>query len=254
MKKCFAVAWVSLMSLGTASIAAAASSIDLDSDGWVKLAEGVYQREDVDGSVTRLGFDAGGAQYDRTLLENEIRALEDKIAFDGKNAGTAAELAELKRALAGIPVVDPVAKSSPGAQIMSSQSGVLCGFITYSFDSHLSVGKVGATATARTAYGPDAIGPSPIASGITQYAQAKVSPAGETAITVTKSLSTDANWMAPATADWVKANSANYPVGTSSCTAYTQSYISMSASNGCTPSSGGYASMTKNYTSCVTTP
>lgn len=253
-KKCIAAACVTLLSFGAASVAMAANSIDLEAEGWVKLTEGVYQREDADGNVTRLGFGAGGAQYDRKVLEKEIRALEDKIAFGDASPDAEAELAEHKRALAGIPVVSRTAKASSGPQIMSSQSGVLCGLRGYSFDSHFVVGKTGATAVARTGLGSDDLGPSPPITGITQYARGIVTPTGGTPIVTTNMLSDSSTVGVSAIANWLKDDAPNSAVVAANCSGSTRSYISLNISGVCTVSTGGYASMDKTYSTCVTTP
>ena len=236
-----------------ASTALASGPIDLDPAGWVPLAEGVYQREDADGTVTRLAFDAGGARYDRSVLEQEIGRLSS--AASRSDVGAEAELAELNAALAGIPAVGPTHRTgTPPVSITSSQTGALCGHWAYAFDSHLSVGRIGATVTARTGVGSDLFGPPPPVSSATQYARAVLTPAGGTAITTTHTLPDLSTWMAPSTSDWIADDAANSPLTPSSCTASTFSYISVTAGTTCTPSSGGYASMTKNYTTCVTTP
>lgn len=236
-----------------ASSAMASGPIDLESGGWVQLAEGVYQREEPDGTITRMGFDAGGASYDRHVLEEQIAALAGEASRNG--ADVEEELAELEAALAGIPVVDLAQrKSAPAAEIQSSQTGILCGHWAYAFDSHLSVGKIGATATARTGVGSDGVDPPLSVSSATQYARAVLTPSGGTAITTTNTLPNLSTWMAPATSDWIQTNAADSPLTSSSCTASTFSYVSVTAGTSCTPSSGGYASMTKNYATCVTTP
>lgn len=242
-----------LASLAAAS-GATAGRIDLESGGWVRLAEGVYQREDADGTVTRLGFDAGGALYDRQVLEKEIADLTARIAWNGADAGLEARLADLETALAGIPVVDPMERK-PSAGIMSSQTGVLCGYWAYGFDSHLVVGKTGATVTARTGVGSDTLGTAPFVTSATQHASATLTPSagGGSPIATIQSLPNLSTWMAPSTSDWVKNDAANNPVTASSCTADTLSYVSITAGS-CSPSSGGYASMTKNYPTCVTAP
>lgn len=247
------IATCAIVASFVASSAMASGPIDLESGGWIPLAEGVYQREDPDGTVTRVGFDAGGASYDRHVLEEKISVLSGEASRNG--ADVEAELAELEAALAGIPVVDLTQrKSAPSAEIQSSQTGVLCGHWAYAFDSHLSVGKIGATVTARTGVGSDDLGPPLSISSATQYARAVLTPSGGTAITTTNTLPDLSTWMAPSTSDWIKINAANYPLTSSSCTASTFSYVSVTAGTTCTPSSGGYASMTKNYATCVTAP
>lgn len=252
--KTYIVACAAWVSFAAASGAMASGPIDLESGGWTRLSEGVYQREDSDGAVTRMGFGAGGALYDRYALEKEIEALSDKASWKDIN-DVETEIAELKAALAGIPIIDLAeAKRAPSIGITSSQTGALCGHWAYAFDSHLSVGKIGATVTARTGVGSDDLGPPLSVSSATQYARAILTPSGGTAITTANTLPDLSTWMPAATSDWVKNDGANYLVTSSSCTASTFSYVSVTAGTSCTPSSGGYASMTKSYATCVTTP
>lgn len=248
------VACATWVSFAAASSAMASNPIDLETGGWIRLSEGVYQREDPDGTITRMGFGAGGALYDRYTLEKEIEALSNEAAW--KEAGSVdSEIAELKAALAGIPAVGLAeAKHASPIGIASSQTGALCGHWAYAFDSHLSVGKIGATVTARTGVGSDDVGPPLSVSSATQYARAIVTPSGGTAITTSTTLPDLSTWMSAATSDWVKNDGANSLVTSSSCTASTFSYVSVTAGTSCNPSSGGYASMTKSYATCVTTP
>ncbi len=255
MKKCIAKIGAALVFLAAVPAAIASGPIDFESGEWIRLAEGVYQREAPDGTTIRMGFDAGGARYDRQVLERDIEVLSNQQPWDEATVGAEARLAELKTALAGIPVVDFAnGKRTPPAGIMSSQTGTLCGRWPYAFDSHLFVGKLGATVTARTGVGLDPLSPPLVPSSATQYAYAELTPSVGSNITTANTRSDLSTWMAPATSDWVKGDASSSPVASTSCSANTLSYISINAGPTCTPGGGGYVSMTKVYPSCVTTP
>ena len=44
-------------------------------DAWQRIAPGVYQRTEVDGSTTRMAYGDDGAKYDRAMLEARVREL-----------------------------------------------------------------------------------------------------------------------------------------------------------------------------------
>ena len=184
----------------------------LSSDGTVKIAQGVYQRTEPDGSVTRMAYGAAGAQYDRNELKGRIAKLNSDAAIGAGPGDKEKTLAQLQEALAGIPSTKPFSPTP-----LAAQPGTLCGSFNYGLDSHFVVGIDGATTVARAIINPDAFGPPATYTSIYGYASATLSPSGYPSRTVTRS-STNGNPLT-AMADWnIGYVSTPAPLGTSACT------------------------------------
>ena len=230
------------------------AEVDFSSDNWIAVADGVFEQTDADGTVTRVAHGLGGARYDRQMLEAEIEEFLSERSARDLTADEHDHLMALETALDGIPVASGPQPKSGGPQINVSQYNLLCGgSVAANLDTHLVVGRLGATAVARGVVSYDGFGPPlPPPTGGTLYSQAKITPVGAPVVTVTKTVPFGGVWQT-AIADYRAEGWTNgSQLGSSGCTAYTYSYTSFSGP-GCV-AGNNFASLTKNYATCVTTP
>jgi hypothetical protein len=228
----------------------AANDLSTRNDGFTKIAEGVYEKIDADGNITRMAYGDAGADFDRENINNRIAAIEQKSRPGSPSQDEVNELANLQEALAGLPSEQtgvPSEKAMPISPQVSVRN-TFCSSWFSDLDTQLVVGSVAASAIARAGLEPDAVGPVLQYGNLTVYTSATITPSGGASpITVThSSTSTQA---LTALADSNLGYAAG-PIGPSGCTASTYSYLS--ASNTACPLR--FVSQTKSYTSCVTTP
>jgi hypothetical protein len=216
----------------------------LDLSSWHKVATGVYDSVQADGSTVRISFGAAGAEYDRAFLnQSATNALSAAATTTDVNEANALldEADSYARAASKIPM-----ESKATVVPLVTQSGSLCsGAYNYYFDSNLGVGLLGATAVARARVMPEQFVPPPPPTSSSVYNSATVTPVVGSAVTSTGT-GTYSTIVPNAVADWSAA--ANMiPIGTGSCTASTFSSISLSG-GACT--SPAYVSLSKSYSSC----
>ena len=219
-----------------------ASTAAQASENWKQLSHGVYQTTEADGTVTTMSYGADGADYDRLKLQRAADELRSRVNSADASADDAKILADTLQALAGIP------KNASGhITPKTSTSGTVCGY-PYAFDSHLVVGKVGATAVARAAVLPQNFAPLPptVLSSAT-YATASIN--NGTTSTGTNSLPANSQGHILVAQAAFTQDTMGYPL---SCTASTFSYVQATSSS-CT-GSAGYVSQSKSYPSCTSTP
>lgn len=217
-------------------------------DGWTEVTKGVFQKTEMDGSITTMAYGAEGAAYDRARLQQIVDDLRMKISDGNSTADDARALGDSLNAMDGIPAWITTNVNAGKVTPKASISSTVCGY-PYQFDSHLVVGAVGATAVARAGvfYQQFAPLPPPLTSSFT-YTSATVTPYRGTPITRTNSLSSSQGTPLVIEADYLPAYSSYAP----SCTASTFSYIQVTARN-CS-GSAGYVSQSRNYSTCVSTP
>jgi hypothetical protein len=117
---------------------------------WIEVATNVFQATESDGSITRMAFGDEGKAYDVAVIADEIRQLDRRISANGTAAlQDKKSQNELEQALAGMS--DDSFELGPRPLV--TDGGVLCGEFPFELDSHFAVGKVGATAVARVAFG-----------------------------------------------------------------------------------------------------
>ena len=239
-----------------AGLAGTSHAQDFASGNWVAVADGVWEQTSADGTVTRVAHGQAGANHDRQVLEAEIDGFLAERAMRELTADEHDHVMALEAALEVVPAAADVQPKSGGPQIKASQYNLLCGgSVAANLDTHLVVGRLGATAVARGVVSYDGFGPPlpPPTSG-TLYSYARITPAagGGSMVSDTKTVPFGGVWQT-ATANYRLENMANgATLGASACSAYTQSYTSFSGP-GCTVANN-YASLIKNYATCVTTP
>jgi hypothetical protein len=243
MRMTHAVLAVVAISVGSLS-SASASDPAVFKTGWKKLAEGVFERHELDGSITRVGLGQGGASYDRSLLAGEIARLSSLAANAVATDSDKSALAIFRADQESIPT-----KVANAVVPKSSSTGTVCDSIWYSLDSHFAVGKGGATPVSRAQWGFTLWGPQPpFPTSVSLYARSSLTPSGGSAITVTKtgSLYSDAP---VAIVDWKKAIWDGDYVSSSSCSAST--YTTFTVND--TSCSGGtaFVSLSKSYPTCT---
>ena len=212
-------------------------------NGWTKLADGVFERREIDGSSTRVGIGQGGAWYDRSILAGKISSLSNKVANGLASDAEKANLDDLETELNSIPV-NPSSSVSP----LSSSTGWVCGSNYYALDSHFAVGKGGATPVSRSHWGFTLWGPQPpYPDVVALYARAQLTPNGGSTITVIKTGS-DISLAPVAIVDWKKGIWDNEMVTSSDCSASTYTTITVSSAECKVPA---FVSLTKTYPTCT---
>jgi hypothetical protein len=246
------VAIAALLAGASLSLPAASPAVDKQgiftaANGWYAVANGVYEHQQPDGSITRFAYGPGGAEYDRQSLQSQLAELEARVPADS------ASLTEIQARIDGIKVSLAVIPEHAGNDIepFSSTTGLLCSRWQYHFDTHLVVGDAGATAVSRVVLTPNPGGglvPPP--STVSTATTATVTPASGGTVTSSDSGST---YLQPisAVADWLPA-SLSSAIGSTACTASTSS--SVSVTTGLTCSGSFYASTSQTYSTCVSSP
>jgi hypothetical protein len=221
------------------------------SGNWKRLAEGVYEQADADGSVTRIAYGTGGVRYDRAWLTAEVRRLSNKVANGLASEQDVHLLQRRQDALRSLP-----AKADAPIQVTSTQSGYICDHFAYAFDTNLAAGKGGATAISRAAVSLAQPGPILPVTAMAISEEASITPTGGTELTVTKSANLSSPSVQPAIVDWTPADtSSGYPwVSATSCTAETNASIQLTTTSASCSGSAAYVSLHKSYSQCVTSP
>jgi hypothetical protein len=223
-----------------------ASEPSLVLDGtWTKLAENVYQTTNPDGSTTRLAWGNGGAKYERLLVSREILEVSNRVA--NGNVDEVDHLANLKKKLDYIPL-----SAQDPDQIETATSGIICGRYKYDLDAQFAVGKMGATAIARSEVGIDGVAPpppNPTSSSL--YNESKIMPYGGTAIDVVTSNSGAGFVTAPPTAivDWQKLSYRD--IFLSDCSGMENAAVNVTGGNCTGPGLPGFISVTNNQSTCA---
>ncbi len=213
-------------------------------NGWFPIADGVLEHEAEDGSVTRIAYGPGGADYERQRLLAEIADLQ--LTGPTTSDDVAPKIAALQKRLDAIP-----AKPGHGAQPLNATSSVVCGRRIY-VDHHNVAGAIGDTAVTRAIFAPN---PSGINLGapasMTLVITSSVVPVSESTVTATQTITTYEK-PGDAVADWVVNSYPDFPVTASSCTASSNASLSVTDS----ACSGGSAFQTFNvsYPSCASVP
>jgi len=231
----------------SASVAFAGPAQTL-SDGSVKIAEGVYQRTEPDGTIIRMAYGDAGARYERELLTTKIEGIKAHARTTNLTKDELDTLAEAENALAALP--PPQISSSPQPLLTTSNGGLCQGF-NYGLDVHLVAGSVGATVVSRASINLDGFGPPATFTAISARASSTVTPMGQSSITVTRSNTTGngvtsvADWnVGPVTTPGVLSSTA--------CTASASSSVSVTSPN--CPGGSAFVSLNKTYTTCVSAP
>jgi hypothetical protein len=243
-----------LLATSLAATSHAQQSIE-SSPKWAKVADGVYESMDSLGNSTRMAFGEAGAAFDRDWLTSNNDAIKQRLATGRATEGDEELLRSNEQALEGMNFL-PVMAGLPS--LNDSMSGDLCGRFSYSFDSHLVVGKTGALAVERTAFSGRQPGPPMTLNDGTFFARAIVTPNGGSAITTTNSATLSGGGTVPVLSI-ASYNEPGLPSGilspfyAASCTAQTYAYISLSTGAGCV-GIGPYVSRLKTYSTCVSAP
>lgn len=139
--------WMSSLFLLIPFASALADEFD-PAQGWQEIVpNGVYRRENADGTIERASFGAAGAAYERKLLAEKIQELQwTKRTTVRDHAEEDSRIAELTRMVDAIDGVSP----PPVVNVLSSQTGEICAGYIYKFDSDLSVTSTTATLTGRS--------------------------------------------------------------------------------------------------------
>jgi len=246
------IAGIAVAALGVATAAAFAASPNAKQDvftaanGWYAVADGVYEHQQPDGSITRFAYGPGGAEFDRANLQRQLAELEAQRRGPAASADALEQrTAELKAALAVIPD-----NAGGDVQPFSSTTGTFCSKWQYYFDTHFVVGNVGATAVSRVVLTPISVGlPPPAPTSVATSTSATVTPASG-AITSTNTGSTYKD-VVSAIADWTPTNLGSV-IASNSCTGATSSSVSVNP--GITCSGAVYASTSQSYATCTTSP
>lgn len=242
MKKCIVVSSL-LLTAVSLNVTARAADAGVFSSEWTQLEAGVYKKVDIDGGVTISAIGPAGAKYDRAAHSLEISRLKAKVLSNKASSDELTQLATLQRELGAIPE-----NASSMIEPFSSNNGNICDGVSYSLDSHFSVGKGGGTTVSRANWGFTLWGPLPPWPTVSLYSRAQVTSA--TFPTVT-SINTSSSY-AFAIADFQKGISDGTWVDASSCSGATYSTITVNQGiAGCNKSSPGFASLTKTYATCV---
>jgi len=237
----------SAIALSATGAAPSPDDIFSATDGWSRVADGVYERPEADGSVSRFAFGAGGAAYERARLEGELAELAAQFPADA--AGEQAleqRIADARAALAAIPE-----KGGDGIVPMSTTTGMICGTWKYHWDYHFTVGDDGATAISRILLTDNPAGPivpPPVA--VSQSATAVATKAGGSPTPVTNTGSTYKNTTSAVDA-WDGVNISG-SINAGSCTG--SASFTLNVTPGFTCGGSPFVSMSVPFTTCVTVP
>ncbi len=218
--------------------------------GWIQSSPGVYTMTE-DGVEYQLSMGTEGALHDIAKLNERYNDLALK-SMTSLSSGDAQEVADLEGAIAGIPE-----KADGDISPMTTSSGTMCGEFNYYLDSHFVVGGIGAAAVSRAFVGELNFGAPVLPSAVSMHTSATVTPASGLGSTVSSAYTSStwgsqpnvalASWQVPASAFGDAG-----PVTSSSCTASTYQYVSLTGGT-CSPTAG-FMSLTKSYPTCVSSP
>lgn len=231
--------------------AAFAADLAMASVNWKKLADGVYEQTDADGTVTRLAYGSGGARYDRARLSADIGRLSNKAANGLADSAELRLLQNQQEALRNVP-----AQADAPIRVESTQSGYICDHFAYALDTHLVAGKGGATAISRAEVSLAQPGPILPVTAMSIAEDARITPTGSTQIIVSKTANLSSPSVPPAIVDWTPVDtSSGFPwLTATSCTAETNSSIQLTTTSASCTGSTAYVSLHKAYSQCITTP
>jgi hypothetical protein len=239
-----------LASFSSVSGAISPDDSELLRAGWLQTNPGVYTLTDGDVSY-RLSMGTEGARYEKQLLTAHYSDLLQRKS-SSKSSNIDSELADIVDALAVIPD-----KADGAVRPFTATTGSLCGSFNYGLDSHFVVGSVGATAISRVNIGELNFGPPVVPTAAASHNSATVTPESGAGSVVTSSHSTSiwgdqapsavAAWQLPL-ATWDDQGN----IIAANCTASTLSSVSITAS-GCSGGTG-FMSLSKTYSTCVSSP
>lgn len=235
--------------IAASAFAAAPSADDIFSaaDGWSRIANGVYERHEADGSISRFAYGAGGAAFERARLEGEITDLSSQFPADA--AGERAlegRIADARKTLAAIPD-----KAGEGIVPMSTTTGMICGTWVYHYDYAFNVGDDGATAISRILLTANPAGPIvPPPAGVSQTVTSIATKAGGSPSPVSNTGTTYESTTS-ALAEWDATNQLG-PINSNSCTG--SSSFSMTVTPGFTCGGSPFVSASHLFGSCVNVP
>jgi hypothetical protein len=224
-----------------------ADDVFSSTDGWSRVADGVYERAESDGSVSRFAFGPGGAAYERARLERELAGLSSQFPANA-DAERALEkrIADVRAAIEAIPD-----KVGNGIEPMTTVTGTICGTWVYHWDYHLVAGDDGATSISRIVLTVDPGGPVvPAPSAVSQTATASVTPTGGTPTPVSKTGTTYKSTTS-AIDEWDATNLIG-SINAGSCTG--SASFSMNVTPGFTCGSSPFVSSSHTFATCVTSP
>jgi hypothetical protein len=216
-------------------------------DGWSRIADGVYERAEADGSVSRFAFGPGGAAYERARLERELADLSAQFpaGVDAERA-LEARIADTRAAIDAIPD-----KVDNGIEPMTTTTGTICGTWVYHWDYHFVAGDDGATSISRILLTADPFGPIvPPPAGVSQTATAVVTPSGGSPTPVSNTGTTYKSTTS-AIDEWDGTNILG-SINSGSCTG--SASFSVTVTPGFTCGGSPFVSGFHNFTSCVTSP
>ncbi|HEY0179907.1 MAG TPA: hypothetical protein VGC30_09790 [Dokdonella sp.] len=222
-----------------------ADELDVDGPAWKQIASGVYEKIDEDGTVTRRSFGPDGAAYDRAVLSARLSELSRK-SQSALSDGEHDEIRGLELALDGIAVSDSSIVPVP----FDTQGGTMCSRFYYGLDSHFVVGRGGATTVSRSGANDDGFGPPPPVATYSVYTSSVVTPHSGSPITVTQTNATGAP--VSALADFRAAKVSTTALTSGACSGSSYSYVQISSTI-CSPNPG-FESLTKTYSTCVSSP
>jgi hypothetical protein len=236
------------ISVAATAAAPAAENVFSATDGWARIADGVYQRQQADGTVTRFAYGSGGAAFERARLEGDLARMQAQFPADADGERALERRIDgVRAALAAIPE-----KAGGGISPMSTSSGLICNRWQYDFDTHLVVGAAGATAVSRVVLTPDPSGTTmqPPPSAVSQSTEAEVTGFGSF-ISSSNSGITYRN--ATSTAADSPGVNLSGPVGPTACTAHTESQIHVTPGVPCAGQLP-FVSTSTDYNNCTTSP
>jgi len=224
-----------------------ADDVFSSADGWSRVADGVYERPESDGSVSRFAFGPGGAAYERARLGRELATLSSQFPADA-DAERALEkrIADVRAAIDAIP--DKVDNS---IEPMSTTTGTICGTWVYHWDYHFVAGDDGATSISRIVVTADPFGPIvPPPSAVSQTVTATVTPTGGSPTPVSNTGTTYKNTTS-AIDEWDATNLLG-SINSGSCTG--SASFNLTVTPGFTCGGSPFASGSHPFTTCVSSP
>lgn len=215
---------------------------------WHAISEGVYEKTEPNGAITRLSVGAAGAEHTRRELEARLGQAEAEARQHPGDVAAADRSRELKQAL---DVATQGAKTGGAPQSpiipesMSSGLLALCTRYRYEFETSLTRGTYNVTVFAKTTFIPtDGFSPLPPApTAVTVVSAASIKPTSSSAWnTVQRYSNVIGGVTVTATKNWDQVT----PIDPT-CTGYTSNQISVSS----TLCEGlGYVSLEHMYTGC----
>jgi hypothetical protein len=235
--------------LATSAMGATPSPDDIFSaaDGWTRVTDGVYERPEADGSVSRFAYGSGGAAYERSRLQGELAELSAQFPkSDADERALEQRIADVRTAIAAIPD-----KAGDGIVPMSTTTGRICGTWDYHWDYHFTVGDDGATAISRILLTANPLGPVvPAPAAVSQTATAIATKAGGSPSPVSNTGSTYKSTTS-AVAEWDGTNIIG-SINSASCTG--SASFNLAVTPGFTCGGSPFASMSQSFPTCTTVP